>query len=188
MAFSGHWLALNLWHPLQDWELLPWVPATLPSTWHQTCQKIIFPAVFPCIWVSKNSQALASTQPEKFNSTGHIEQSPSDGENARSFKQQEKQGPVLKGLGIWKGQEIGKPAMTYRAIITIERDLKHRKRISHSVQRDQGRQSGRRALPGRNKNVQRCRSPGCGLLEPVAIYYMPWSCHSTDEKTEAQRE
>ena len=32
VAFSGRWLALCLWHPQLDWELLPCVPATLPST------------------------------------------------------------------------------------------------------------------------------------------------------------
>ena len=163
-------------------------PSHTFSTWHKTCQKIIFPAVFPCIWVSNNSQALASTHPEKFNSTGHTEQSPSDGESARSFKHQEKQGPVLKGLGTWKGQEIGKPAMTYRAIITIERDYKHRKSKSHSVKRDQGRQSGETGTSWEEQKCAKVQKPR--VWPPGARNHLLHArgCHSTDEETEAQRE
>lgn len=108
VAFSGHWLALSLWHPHLDWELLPCAPATFPSTWHKTCQKknLSCPLCLHLGLIPLPSPCLYSTREIQCNSTQQAtQQPPSDRENARSFKHQEKQGPVLRGPGIWEGKE-----------------------------------------------------------------------------------
>ena len=139
--------------------MLPCVPATFPSTWHKTCQKKnlpcslslhlgLIPLPSPCLYSTREIQCN-STQQATLSShqvTGRMPGASSTKKNKALFS-----GVLASGK-----ERKRKQTMTYQVIITIERDTKHRKSKSHSVERDQGRQS--RALPGRNKHVQRCRS------------------------------
>lgn len=139
VAFSGHWLALSLWHPHLDWELLPCAPATFPSTWHKTCQKKnlscplclhlgLIPLPSPCLYSTREIQCN-STQQATLSShqvTGRMPGASSTKKNKALFS----------GVPASGKERKRKQTMTYWVIITIERDAKHRKSKSHSVERN----------------------------------------------------
>lgn len=145
--------------------LLLCVPTTLLATWHKTCQKDQRPALLLILslHLCLLPHPVSSIQPEKFNAVQLHRQYWTGASRTRKNK-------TLFPRGSETGTETHKQAATYRVIITIERDPKHRKTNGHSVKGDQGRKlrGDMHSLGG----TSMCKSAEvweCGLLESTTM-------------------